>query len=189
MNHRQPQPRNYLHRSIGAGFTLIELMVGLSISAILLTIGMPSMVNLIRDARLASQSDLMVRLLNSARMEAVRQGLDFRVCPVSAADTATACSTAASSGADWSKGWILFDITNAQVIERVVVGSGLTVSATALVSGTPVTLTDITFGGGGGHSKSGNDTLGFCISGRYPHVVEVSLSGRVSKRVGTAKCA
>ncbi|MDO9635827.1 MAG: prepilin-type N-terminal cleavage/methylation domain-containing protein, partial [Thiobacillus sp.] len=57
-----------------AGFTLIELMVTLSVLAILLTIGIPSLQMFIQNSRLQSQSASLMGDLNYARAEAVRLG-------------------------------------------------------------------------------------------------------------------
>ena len=79
------------------GMTLVELMVTLSILAILVAIGAPGMVDLVRDARLSSQSDLLVSTLNAARLEAVKQRKVMTVCPASNANTDTACATSADA--------------------------------------------------------------------------------------------
>lgn len=89
-----------------AGFTLIELMVTLSVLAILLTIGIPSLQMFIQNSRLQSQSASLMGDLNYARAEAVRLGSPVAVC--ASADGAT-CSGALT----WETGWVVFnDINN-----------------------------------------------------------------------------
>ncbi len=84
------------------GFTLIELMVTLSVAAILLTVGVPSMRDLIANNRLTAATNVFVSSLNIARSEAIKQGRNASVC-VSDTATQTSCS-----GTDWRKGWLVW---------------------------------------------------------------------------------
>lgn len=54
------------------GFTIVELMVALSIIAILSAIGGPSFVRMINSSRLAGQSNELLTLIQYARGEAIR---------------------------------------------------------------------------------------------------------------------
>jgi type IV fimbrial biogenesis protein FimT len=169
-------------RAQGAGFSLVELMVTLSIGSILLAIGVPSMTNLIRDARLASQSDLLVSTLNMARMEAIKQRTNFKVCPATASGTAPCSGTAA----DWYKGWAAVPVAadgttplGTVISRRVEAKSGLIVTTAA---------TGVEFSGTLG-SAAAVTSFTLCVTGRIQHLVDVSLSGRVSKRIGTTVCS
>lgn len=55
------------------GFTLIELIVAITVLAILLTIGVPSIQKLIKDNRVTSQTNELVALINFARNESIRR--------------------------------------------------------------------------------------------------------------------
>lgn len=158
-----------------AGFSLIELMVTLSIAVILLAIGVPSMVDLIRDARLASQSDLLVSSLNLARTEAVRTRSNFKLCPSTTpnSDTATTCPAGATA---WSNGWMTINGTT--IAQRTVAGSGLTITTAA---------TSVEFSGTIGNAIAARSFI-LCASKRKQHLVDVSLSGNISKRIGTTVC-
>ncbi|KAF1713067.1 GspH/FimT family pseudopilin [Pseudoxanthomonas sacheonensis] len=83
------------------GFTLIELMVTISVIAILIAIGMPSFISVINSNRLTAQSNEVVAALQLARVEAVRQNRRAIVCGSSNGSTCSA-STA------WNTGWITF---------------------------------------------------------------------------------
>lgn len=85
-----------------AGFTLIELMVGLTVLVMLITIGIPSFFNMIRNSRLATQTNEVVTGLNLARSEAVKRGLPVSLCVSS---DQVACDT---SSPNWADGWIMF---------------------------------------------------------------------------------
>jgi len=61
------------------GFTLLELIVTLSIVVILATAALPTFNNTLANTRLSSNTNLMVGAINYARSEAVRLGTDVRV--------------------------------------------------------------------------------------------------------------
>ncbi|KAB2924387.1 MAG: prepilin-type N-terminal cleavage/methylation domain-containing protein [Dechloromonas sp.] len=62
------------------GLTLIELMVTLSIIAILLALGVPSFQRLILDQRLTGSANELLGALASSRSEAIRQNTRLRFC-------------------------------------------------------------------------------------------------------------
>ncbi len=71
------------------GFTLVELMVTLAIAAILLTSGVPSFANLIKDNRLSTKTNELVTSLSLARSEAIKQGRTVNI----------------KRNASWAQGW------------------------------------------------------------------------------------
>lgn len=85
------------------GFTLVELVVTLSVAAILVTLATPALRDTITRNQLAAQTNEFVRALSIARSEAVKRGLDVTVC--NSSDGATCASV--TDGA-WEKGWIVF---------------------------------------------------------------------------------
>lgn len=162
------------------GFNLIELMVAIAVLSIMVTIAAPSMIDLVRDSRLAAQSDMLVSALNTARIEAVKQRTDFSVCAAENPAAASACSGAV---AGWSRGWIVIS-AGAGGGAGVVALRGeprpdLTVTATA-----DTTTFNATLG-----SATAAATYTLCITGRRQHVVTVTLSGHVGKRIADAVCA
>ena len=77
---------------LSAGFSLIELIVAVSIAAVLLSIGVPSFGNLIATNRVkAASSNLHLSLLK-ARSEAVKRNTSVTMEPI---------------GADWEGGWVV----------------------------------------------------------------------------------
>lgn len=83
------------------GFTLVELMVTLSVLVILTTIAVPSFQRAIANNRAAVGANELLAALQLARSEAVRRNSNASLCP---STNGTECT----GGTDWSGGWILF---------------------------------------------------------------------------------
>jgi len=104
-----------------AGFTLLELLIAISIMAILAGIAVPSF-NYINNRRITQgQIESLQRTLSMARQMAIAQNRRTIVCPSSNGST---CDT----GKDWSYGYLAyvdknhdgnFDATQDQLIEYV----------------------------------------------------------------------
>ena len=82
------------------GFTLIELIVTLAVTAILLGVAVPSFLSVVHNNRIASQTNTLVAALNLARTEAIKRRAVATVCISSNASTCT--------GSDWSTGWLVW---------------------------------------------------------------------------------
>ena len=76
------------------GFSIVELMVVLSIASILLAIGVPSFSAMIQNQRLTTTVNDFFMTLNLARSEAIRRGARVDVAP--------------ADGTNWTQGWIVF---------------------------------------------------------------------------------
>ncbi len=87
-------------RRFSAAFTLIELMITISVAAILVAVAAPSFQSLILNARLSGKKNEFIYALNFARSTALAQNSSIVVCPYSAAGS-TFC------GASWNSGWII----------------------------------------------------------------------------------
>jgi type IV fimbrial biogenesis protein FimT len=96
-----------------AGFTLLELMLAITVLGILVGIGVPSFTDSIRRNRLTSQTNALVSALAIARSEAVKRGTLVTICPASDA-TQSACAGLAQWAAN---GWIVFSDTEGNVGE------------------------------------------------------------------------
>jgi type IV fimbrial biogenesis protein FimT len=89
------------HIATAKGFSILELMVAISVLAVLLATGVPSFVQIIRNNRITAQSNELVSALNVARSESIKRGIPVSVC--SSADGATCAGSAT-----WGTGWIVF---------------------------------------------------------------------------------
>lgn len=89
-----------------SGFTVVELMVGIVVLAVLIVIASPSFRDMVINNRVSSQTNALVGALNVARSEAVKRGHGVSLC---ASGNGATCT----GGADFSGGWIIFDDSNA----------------------------------------------------------------------------
>lgn len=85
----------------GTGFSLVEALTIMAITAILLLIGVPSYAGLVESQRASSAMHLLTAHMASARMTAITYRIPTVVCP---SDRAGGCR----SDGDWSQGWLMF---------------------------------------------------------------------------------
>lgn len=153
------------------GFSLVELLITLSIFIVVLSIGVPSMSDFFRTARLSSDADSFVGFVNLARLEAIRSKNDAVVCALSNPQSDVTCS---ADVADWSKGWGV--ISNGIVLRRFVPGSEITVASASAA----VTFTG-TIGG-----ATAATSLTLCAKGLKQQQVSIRVSGSVTKFVNSS---
>jgi type IV fimbrial biogenesis protein FimT len=95
-----------------SGFTLVELMVTVSLAAILLTLAVPSYQNMVRENRLATRANDFLTALNLARSEAAKRGDRVTLCKADLSSSPPRCDAGdcdTGSGEHcWEKGWIVF---------------------------------------------------------------------------------
>jgi len=90
------------------GFTLVELMVTITVAAILLVIAVPSFSYMINSNRLTTTANAFIGALNTARMAAIQRNAAVQFCSNSATSNttidalATACGT--NTGAVFASG-------------------------------------------------------------------------------------
>jgi type IV fimbrial biogenesis protein FimT len=83
-----------------AGFTLIELMITLSVAGVLLAIAVPSFNQMIIANRLATQSNEIVAAVSLARSEAIKRNASVTLCRVQT-NNGTACVAGSGNWENW----------------------------------------------------------------------------------------
>jgi len=91
-----------------AGFTLIELMLALTVGGIVLTLAVPAFTDTIRNNRLSTQVNELITALNVARSEAIKRRSNVTVCI--SGDQATC------TGGSWQDGWIVRNDSDNEVL-------------------------------------------------------------------------
>ncbi len=95
-------------RLVGA-MTLVEVMIVISIAAILLGLAVPSFTAYARSQRVRTASNLLSSSLAEARLRAMNAGTTVVLC---ASNNGTTCM----AGNNWSVGWLMFvDANNDQI--------------------------------------------------------------------------
>ena len=84
----------------GGGFTLLELVVVVTIMGILLAAGAPAMQDLLLDARRTRILNEILRALHVARVQSLRSGREVVFCPRSAGEDC--------DDDGWERGWFVF---------------------------------------------------------------------------------
>jgi type IV fimbrial biogenesis protein FimT len=113
------------------GFTLIELMVTITLLAILTTLAIPSFQAQIASTRLSSAVNSLSATIATARAEAIRRGARITVCRSDS--TNAQCTTATTGG--WETGWITLE-------DSIRTTSSPTVDTGETINAVEVTLPD-----------------------------------------------
>lgn len=120
-----------------AGFTLIELMVTITILAILLFIALPNFAVWMQNTQIRTAGEAVLNGMQLARAEAIRRNVNVEL------------------RMDVSSGWTASVVSPAEVIQSRLAGEG---SAAAAVTITPVGATKITFNGFGSIATNDDGT-------------------------------
>ncbi len=98
------------------GFTLMEALVVLAISAILLAVAVPSFDATMARARASDGANTFLAAVELARSEAIRRSVNVTACRVlNISTTAPTCTDAASANyakGDWAAGWVVYADNN-----------------------------------------------------------------------------
>jgi type IV fimbrial biogenesis protein FimT len=94
-----------------AGFTLLELMIALTVAAVLFSIAIPSFQYVTASNRVSSEVNAMLGDMQFARAEAIKEGQTVTIC---SSNDGTTCSGTTT----WTFGWIVFnDPNNNKVVD------------------------------------------------------------------------
>lgn len=156
------------------GFTLIELLATLAVAAVLTTVAIPNITDLVRKNRALAATTELYTALNFARNAALTRNSYVALCK--SAD-GQQCD---HSLPDWNSGWLIFDNLNRDAavhvdasepvlqVRRPNARQGRIISNRTSFTFRPVNL------------RSVNGTFRYCsASGRYDRALIVSVRGRV----------
>ena len=106
----RPHPRN-------TGFTLVELMVTIAVASVLLSLAVPAFTEVVRNTRIANQTNAVVGTLHYARGESATRGLPVSICAAATVER-NGCLGAGTSSTDWTNGWLVFTDRDGIIGER-----------------------------------------------------------------------
>ncbi|WP_455375982.1 GspH/FimT family pseudopilin [Kaarinaea lacus] len=106
------------------GFTLIEMMMTLTIAAILLTVAVPSFNAFTKNSKITKQVNLLAASVSMARGEAAKRGARIVMCqstnPTATTDSPPSVPPCDGTSGTWSNGWVVFvDSDNDLVVDAV----------------------------------------------------------------------
>ena len=162
------------------GYTLIELMVTVTIVAILAALAAPSFVRLIADNALSTQVNSLLADLRFARSEAIKRGINITLCPSSTSQDATATC----GGSDWKAGWIAFidnDANNSRAsTETILRRQEKFTTGASIVSNNATPISSLRFNAEG-RIPGGMSALNFTATNDAApnRLLCISLTGRV----------
>lgn len=158
------------------GFSLVELMVAITILGVLLAIALPGFQSFVTSNRLTAQINELVGDLSFARNQAGTRGLNVSVC------IAASSTTCQSSGTDWAAGRLIYadfngngsiDASNNEILKYVQPLDG----GVTLITAGP----KITFRPGGGLLPSSLWTFKLCAPGvEKGKKITLPFSGRAT---------
>lgn len=165
------------------GFTLIELMVTLSVMAILLAVAVPNFQSFILNSRITTQTNNFIMALMLARSEAVKRGSTVTVC--SSTD-----GTSCAGSSKWEGGWLVFvDADGDGVVDTgdLPVQVGQALSGGNTLNG--YARTRVTYSGNG-FASGFNGTFSLCDSRgvTFSRDIIVNNQGRVHAETGKGTC-
>ena len=92
-------------RAAETGFTIVELLTVLAVTAVLTSIALPALSRMNASNRMVGEINQFASALRIARNEALKRGGNVEIC---AARVGTGGALACSNQAGWNEGWLVF---------------------------------------------------------------------------------
>ncbi len=118
------------------GFTIIEIVITLTLVAILVAMAAPGFRSIVNNNQMTTQANELVASLMMARSEAVKRGTNVSVC-------ASIDSAACNGSTNWDTGWIVF--TDNQVAGTVDGGDSIIQTRGKTRKGITLVVSGMTF--------------------------------------------
>jgi len=168
-----------------SGFTLLELILTLTLISVVTAFAIPSMTAFTKNDRLVTNINSMVGHLAYARSEAVKRSQQVSVCVSNNTDTPNPSCT----GGGWEDGWIVYidaDANNSfDANEEVIKAHGPFAGNNAV---TPNNVGTQVIYDNRGYLASNTGSLLLCDERSGPHgkTINISTTGRVRMGVDSA---
>ena len=159
-------------RGIGAGFTLIEMMVVLAVMSILLSLAVPAMSGVVMSIRLTAATNSFLSNLWLARSEAIKRNQTITLCR-----TASATATDCADGAEWVH-WIVVNGAGTVLRRGSVSGAGSTIFVSSTLADARLSFR----GSGVSDVAPGEDALRVCAKADSNNIstLTIGVAGRIN---------
>ena len=173
------------------GFSLVELMIVLVISAVLMTVGAPAMGSFMRDNRLQASAFDLLKSIQFARSEAVKRKVEVVLCR--SADPRATTPSCGGTSHTWTTGWLVFargDTNNTyQSGSDELLRLGLPRDADVGIRTNSVSNNNLEFSSDGTTDEGGN-TARFAVcdarGGTFGYQIDVPPVGRPKRERGSS---
>jgi type IV fimbrial biogenesis protein FimT len=155
-----------------AGFTLIELIMVMSVVAVLLTIGVPSFKYVTSSNRASTEINTLLGDMQFARAEAIREGRPVKVC-------ASTDSAICSNSATWNTGWVVLSGTTLLRVQSAFAQDSLTADNT--INSVSFSREGFTMGLPGAITFTLHDPS---TNAQYTRCLSLSVIGALSTQIG-----
>lgn len=168
-------------KEITSGFTLVEMLIALTVFGIMLSVGAPLLVTFMEDAQLKSDTNDMFASLFFARSEAVTRNTTVSLCKTNQ-NSPEDCDNSES----WQSGWIAFVDADSDGVRDA--GETVLNAYTGMKDNSAVSSTNfsnvISFLPSGYTSTNG--TINICVNNNTAQDIFINATGR--PRVSVSAC-
>ena len=171
--------------SVCAGFTLIEILVTLSIATILATMAVPSVTESIESSKVKALSTELTVALHLAQSEAIKRGIQVSITPKQ------------NNGNEWQIGWDIYSDPNAngvrETTEELIHTHDFNTNGLTLVSANSVFATWLGFLPSGAAKGNNGISGGFRICRADGNTSKgrtfiIQATGSIITEVGSSSC-
>ncbi len=173
------------------GFTLVELMVTVAITAVLTSLALPSMRQFIGNWQVSNAVNVFMGSMQLARGEAVKRGRTVRMCR---SNNGTSCGTGNNLPGGWTSGWIVYVDndgigSNVTAADQVVYTQGALSYFDSIISNAPKPIvygpTGILKGGVGMQAM----TFNWDADAKIQKTICINFTGRAFITKNSADCS
>lgn len=177
-----------------AAFTMIELMVTLTILGIMLALAAPSFQTLVKNNRIAAETNRLVVDMQFARSEALKRGASVIMCRSGNPAAATpGCGGAPNT---WSSGWLVYASGDANKTYEVATDTLLRVAQASpgglTIKANGASNSDLEFKGDSSTNQGGG-TARFAIcddrGNAHGRMIEIPPVGKPRRAAAVPSCA
>lgn len=162
------------------GFTVLELLIALTVTAVIMAVAVPSMAGMIRNSRFRAAHNEFLSSLYLLRSEAAKRNRTVKMCRTANADPPQ-CEP--GSGGGWDQGWAIWaDLDNDDRIgaTEVLISVHQRLGRGVRLSGNGTLANRIAYRSTGAPAGFNNGTFTLCIDGgAVKKQIIISAAGRV----------